>query len=116
MTRNEQINILNEIFSAFQMITQDLPNNLADANNYETAAATLIVLLEEDMFGIRRSRFKRGHKHEYELCGYRLYDRFWYIIKEGKFENDIKDIAFFNAEKMYNYFKILAGLRESFNK
>jgi hypothetical protein len=116
MTKEEHITLLNEVFGHFQQITQWIPNNIEDTLKYSIKAETILDLLEMDLFGIHRSHFKRGHVHEYELCGNRLYDRFYFIVKELKCEEQIERICYFDVESMFKYFKQLCKLRESFNK
>jgi hypothetical protein len=115
MTEQDHIRILNKVFGYFQQVTQWVSNDMEDALKYTTKAEELIDLLEVDLFGMNRSRFKRGHDHKYELCGNRLYDRFYFIVKELECENRIDKVCYFDVENMYQYFKQLCRLRESFN-
>jgi hypothetical protein len=116
MTKDEVIKLTNQVFNHFQQITQWTPNDLKLAAEYETKAETLLTVIEEDLFGINRSRFKRGEVHKYETCGNKLYDRFWYIIKEEDIEKDIEKVCYFDVKDMYAYFRLLSNLRESFNR
>jgi hypothetical protein len=116
MTKKDIIKLLNQAFSNFQQISQWLPNNLDTANHYDSKAVAIIDILEEDIFSMSRSRFKRGYEPKYEPSGNSIYDRFYYIVKEGKFEKDIKKVCYFDVEKLHQYFKQLSQLRESFNK
>ena len=116
MTEKDQVKLLNQAFYNFQQITQWLPNNLDTANHYDSKAVAIIDLLEEDLFGMRRAKFKRGHVPKYESSGNLIYDRFYYIVKKGKFEKDIEKVCYFGVEELYSYFKQLSQLRESFNK
>jgi hypothetical protein len=116
MTKKEVVKLLNQAFGNFQMITQWLPDSLDAANHYYSKAVAIIGILEEDLFGIARTRFKRGYIPKYESCGSNLYDRFYFIVKYGKFEKDIEKVCYFDVESMYHYFKQLSQLRESFNK
>lgn len=115
MTRKDRVNLLNQAFGHFQHISQWLPNDIDSANHYDSMAIAIIELLEVDMFGGTRGTYKRGYQPKYEPCGYRNYDRFYYIIKEGKFEKDIKRVCYFGVEDLYQYYKRLSELRESFN-
>ncbi len=116
MTKKEIVKLLNQAFSNFQQITQWLPNNLDTANHYDSKAVAIIDILEEDLFGQTRTRFKRGYEHKYEPSGNLIYDRFYYIVKEGKYEKDIKKACYFGVDSMHQYFKQLSELRESFNR
>lgn len=116
MTKQEIVKLLNQAFDNFQQITQWLPNQLDTANNYDSKTVAIIDILEEDLFGMHRARFKRGYIPKYTPCGSNLYDRFYFIVKEGKFEKNIKKICYFDVDSMYHYFRQLAELRESFNK
>lgn len=116
MTRKDQIKLLNQVFDYFQAITQWLPNNLDTANHYDSKAVAIIDALEDDLFGMRRSRFKRGYIPKYESSGSHIYDRFYYIVKELKCEKDIKRVCYFKVDELHSYFKQLSELRETFNK
>ena len=116
MTKQDVVKLLNQAFSNFQQITQWLPNSLDTANHYDSKAVAIIDILEEDLFGIHRSRFKRGYEPKYEPSGNKIYDRFYFIVKEGKYEKDIEKVCYFDVDSMYQYFKQLSELRESFNK
>jgi len=116
MTKQEIVKLLNQAFDNFQMITQWLPNGLDAATHYCSKAVAIISILEEDLFGMHRARFKRGYTPKYEPCGSNLYDRFYFIVKEGKYEKDIEKVCYFDVDSMYQYFKQLSELRESFNK
>ena len=116
MTKKDIVKLLNQAFSNFQQISQWLPNNLDTANHYDSKAVAIIDLLEEDIFGMSRSRFKRGYTPKYESSSNSIYDRFYFIVKEGKYEKDIKKVCYFGVEELHQYFKQLSQLRESFNK
>lgn len=116
MTKKDTIKLLNQAFSNFQQISQWLPNSLDTANHYDSKAAAIIDIIEDDLFGIRRTRFKRGYEHKYKLSGNNIYDRFYFIVKELKCEKDIKKVCYFGIEELHSYFKQLSELRESFNK
>jgi hypothetical protein len=116
MTNKEIVKLLNQAFSNFQQITQWLPNNLDTANHYDSKAAAIIEILEEDLFGHTRARFKRGYQPKYKFSGNTIYDRFYFIVKEGKYQKDIKKVCYFGVEELHSYFEQLSELRESFNK
>ena len=116
MTKKEHINLLNQAFDCFQQITQWVPNNLDNAYNYSNKAETIIEILEDDLFGMRRARFKRGHVPKYTPSGNNVYDRFDFIVKEIKCEKQIKKVCYFGVEELHQYFKQLSDLREIFNK
>lgn len=116
MTKKEHIALLNKVFDHLQQITQWLPGEIAIASQYSNKALSIIEVLEEDIFGYRRATFKRGHKHKYELCGYDIFDRFYFIVEELKCEKQIKKVCYFDVKTMYQYFKQLNELRETFNK
>lgn len=116
MTKKDQVKLLNQAFDNFQQITQWLPNSLDTANHYDSKAVAIIDILEEDLFGMRRSRFKRGYTPKYESSGNNIYDRFYFIVKELKCEKAIKKVCYFGVEELHNYFKQLSQLRESFNR
>lgn len=115
MTKTDKIKLLNNVFDNFQQITQWLPNQLDTANNYESKVCAILDILEDDIFGVRRTRFKRGYIPKYESCGNNLYDRFYFIVKESRYDSHIKKVCYFDVEKLYQYFKKLSELRESFN-
>ena len=116
MTKKEIVKLLNQAFSNFQQITQWLPNSLDTANHYDSKAVAIIDILEEDLFGMRRAKFKRGYVPKYKSSGNFIYDRFYYIVKEGKHEDSIEKSCYFGVEELHQYFKQLSQLRESFNK
>lgn len=116
MTKKEHITLLNKVFDHLQQITQWLPGEFAIASEYNNKALSIVEVLEEDIFEHRRATFKRGHKYKYELCGYGIFDRFYFIVKELKCEKQIKKVCYFDVETMYQYFKQLKNLRETFNK
>lgn len=116
MTNKEVVKLLNQAFSNFQQISQWLPNSLDTANHYDSKAVAIIDILEEDLFGQTRTRFKRGYEHKYKSSGNLIYDRFYFIVKEGRFEKDIKKVCYFGVEELHEYFRQLSQLRESFNK
>ena len=116
MTEKEHIKLLNQAFDNFQQITQWLPSHIDNADKYRNIASVLIDILEDDLFGTRRTSFKRGYVPKYETCGQRLYDRFYFIVKELGYEKKIKKVCYFDVESMHQYFKQLSNLRETFNK
>lgn len=116
MTKKEIVKLLNQTFGNFQQISQWLPNNLDTASHYDSKAVAIIDILEEDLFGMSRSRFKRGYEPKYKSSGNNIYDRFYFIVKEGKYEKDIEKVCYFGVEELHEYFYQLSQLRESFNK
>jgi len=115
MTKKEIVKLLNQAFSNFQQITQWLPNNLDIANSYDNKTVAIIEILEQELFGMYRSRVRRD-ECKYKSSGSLLYDRFYYIVKEGKYEKNIEKVCYFGIEELHQYFKQLSQLRESFNK
>ena len=115
MTKKEHINLLNKVFDYLQQVTQWIPDELSYANKYNSKAISILEILEQDIFGHYRTTFKRGHKHKYELTGYDTFDRLYFIVKELKCEKQIKQVCYFDVETMYQYFKQLNDLRETFN-
>lgn len=116
MTKSDKIKLLNDVFGNFQQITQWLPNEIDLANHYHSKCSAIIETLEQEIFGVYRTKFKRGYEPKYESCGYTLFDRFYFIVKEDRYDIYIKKLCYFDVEKMYQYFKKLSKLRESFNK
>jgi hypothetical protein len=116
MTKKEHLKLLNQVFDCLQEMTQWVPNSMYLANECIIRASALLDILEEDIFGVRRNAFKKGHVPKYKPCGVKLYDRFYYIVKEFKCEKQIKKICYFDVESMYEYYKQLSELRESFNR
>lgn len=108
----QRIQILNNIFSDLQQITQWLPNNIDFALQYVYQAKSLIEELEVDDCGS-----VGGYDRESPVIresGFYLYDRFLALVRKYHNENDIVKCCQFDLDTLKKYFRKLSRLRDSY--
>ena len=108
----QRINMLNDIFTHFQQITQWLPNNIDTASKYMFKAESLIERLEEDDCGSTGGFDPKSPV--IRDSGFLLYDRFIAVVNRHDNKKDIKKECQFNLENLKKYFKELSGLRDTY--
>lgn len=106
MRNISRVFILNQIFSHFQMYTQQL-SSYAD---YLIKAEALIVVLEVSDCGSSGGYDKDNHS--VKTTGNKIFDRFLTLLNKHNDAQNIDPICGFDVDKLSNYFIDFRNLRQ----
>jgi len=109
-----RLEILNEIFSQFQQITQWLPSNIKNAFTAQEKAEILIEILEVNDCGSVGGFDKESPV--LKESGFPLYDRFLALVRKHNSEKHIEPVCDYTLKTLKDYFIKLSKLREKTRK